>query len=796
MTQKYSQKAVNTFVKGLVTEASEMTFPEDASSDELNCDLLKNGARRRRQALVYEENDQESSFTVPSGAFHHTATWYNVAGKGGLEFLVVQINNMVYFYDKSVQPISAQEKSFSIDLYAYNVSNDFLPDSEPIQASSISGFLVITSPAIDPIKIKYDTATDSITVSAITIKVRDFDYLGMSSQLSKVARASNVVTVTTTERHGIIVGNSVTVVSSDSTFNGTFTVTAISGFTFTYSQTGANVSTKDVTGLATANIETNTYPTTQPSQNYIYDLYNQGWYSDRNGQTGNAYVYWDSQRSDWPPRSAPWWIAKNTSSNQDTTLFSKIDAGNTLAPNGHYILNFFSRDRSTASGLTGLPILTETARFRATATYAGRVWYAGLDSSLNGGKIFFSKVVGTDDDLGLCYQQADPTAEDTAGVVDSDGGYLVIPDAANIRALFPMGSMLLVFASNGIWSVGGVDDIFKASEFYVKKLSPFGLYSSKTLVNAMGTPIFWDTSGIYTVSDQGSAGGGIAVEDISGSIKTFYDNIVNEKKLLASSVFDRLNKRVYWMYSDNSEAVTYKNNYLLVLDLDLKAFFPWAIKDKASSTPYLMNGFFLSGVGSNQKDYPIAAGEDLVITGSNNVSQILSSNVNNTADVKFLVRKENGKMTMAEFHGTSLKDWGTENYSSYAETGYNFMGDATLKKNAPYITTYMRRTEENFISDGNGGYVADFPSSCLLTVKWDLSGQESRWSDPSQIYRMVNYPVVNPSDLTFNYPYDTIVARTKVRGKGRVLRLRFESVANNDFYLVGWESIIASNPRF
>jgi len=62
--QQYSQKTVNTFIKGLYTEASVMTYPENTSSDELNFDLLIDGTRRRRRGIAYESNYQNSSFTV------------------------------------------------------------------------------------------------------------------------------------------------------------------------------------------------------------------------------------------------------------------------------------------------------------------------------------------------------------------------------------------------------------------------------------------------------------------------------------------------------------------------------------------------------------------------------------------------------------------------------------------------------------------------------------------------------------------------------------------------------------
>jgi hypothetical protein len=734
MPQKYSQKLVNTFIKGLVTEASEMTFPENATSDELNCDLLKNGARRRRKAIQLEENFQASPFDVPAGTFVHEQTWANVSGLSGVEYLVLQVNDTVYFYDKSFQTLSAGRKSFSIDLNTYSASNSFSVAEEPIQCSSISGYLVMTSAAINPIKVKYVNST-TIEVSTITINVRDLEYQ----------------------------------------YKGTVAVDKQP----TLAELGGST-------------------TTDAFRTYKYDLYNIGWSSVNTGRGSNAFDYWDSERTDYPSRNKPWWIGKSSNSEQSTDAFRKIDAGNNLAPNGRYILDLFSKNRSAISGITGLATIVETARFRATAPYAGRVWYAGLDSAENGGKIFFSRVIQDEGDLGKCYQTADPTAEDSAGVVDSDGGFLLIPDAANIRALFPMGSTLLVMAQNGIWQVGGVDQVFKATEFFVKKISPFGISSARSLVDAMGMPIFWDTSGIYTVTVDGNQE---VVQQISQPIKQLFEAISNDKKAQVEAVFDRLNKRVYWMYPSNDETVAYKFNNILVLDLDLGAFFPWSVSDQTTgltggqTTPYVLGGTFLSGFGSAASDFGILVDEDTVLSDTDTVIATIDLASNIDTDIKFIVKTATGKLTFASFRDRGFKDWGVASYDSFAETGYDFMGDATLKKNAPYITTYMRRTEENFVADG-AGYTVDYPSSCYLVVKWDFSGDVSRWSDPSQLYRLVNYPIVNPSDLTFAYPYDTIVSRTKVRGKGRALRLKFYSEEGKDFYLVGWEQVVAGNPRF
>lgn len=809
MPQQVNLKPVNTFNKGLITEATVMTFPEGASSDELNCDLLKNGARQRRRSIQFEDNFQKSSFTVNDGDFVHTETWENVSGIGGKEFLVVQVNDKVYFYDKSPAVTSAAEKSFSIDLTDYDVGNSFAVNETPINCSSITGYLVIVSAAIDPIVVQYFPSSDTISVEPITIKIRDFEYLGMSSNIVSVARTSNVVSITTNTDHELSTSDVVQIDCSLGEFNGTFTVTGTPTSTrFTYSLTGPDLSTTTASGFVKETVwdsTTQNFPT-RTTRNYRYDLYNMGW-AERGvfGNRNNMYTFWRSNnnglnRSDYPPRNKPWWVGRITVSNYfDFNQFQNVKQGSTLAPNGRYILDFFNQNRSSATSgeppgsISGLTTIVETARFNATEAYAGRIWYAGLNSAKNGGKIFFSKVIESKQDLGFCYQKADPTAEDTEGLIDSDGGYLIIPDASNIVALFNTGSVLYVLASNGVWIIGGVDQVFKATEYYVSKLSNFGILNSGTLVNVSGTPIYWSNTGIYAIASEMDKP---SVQEISQPIKTFYDSISNAVKSKASSVFDRLNNRVYWLYSSEDETILSKNNKILVLDMTLQAYFPWEIEDTDGSTPYILDAFYTAGLGSEATDFFIVAGSDQVIdSNSDDVIETVEAPSNAQTEVKFLVKTADDKLTFAEIKGRDFLDWGSADYSSYAETGYDFYGSATLKKNTPYITAYLKRTEENFVVSG-GGYEADYPSGCILTTKWDLSGDSSRWSTPSQVYRILNYPTVNPNDLTFNYPYDTIVTRTKIRGKGRVMRMKFESETGKDFYLIGWEIVSGTNPRY
>lgn len=803
MPQQVNLKPVNTFNKGLVTEATVMTFPEGASSDELNCDLLKNGARQRRRGLVYEANYQTFA-NVQIGDLVHTENWTNVSGIGGTEFLVVQHNNIVYFFDKSAVAISSAQKSFSINLYTYAVTNTFNAATSPIQTSSINGSLVITSPAIEPIRVEYITSSDSISISKITINIRDFEYLSMSADIASVSRSGNISTINTTFSHSLVTGDTIQVTCDIGSFNGTFTVaTVLSTTSFTYSQTGSNVSLTNTGGIVTEtqfNVNSDLYPS-KVTSNYQYDLYNMGWaepgtYRFHSNNYSYPYAGWDANNTDYPPRNKPWFIGTRVDSNGDRVFtnqtFRATTFGKSLAPNGYYILDFFNQNRSAASGISNLTTVFELARFTTTAAYAGRVWYAGLNSKKNGGKIFFSKVIESNDDFGKCYQIASPTTEDTAGVVDSDGGYLIIPEASEIQSLFSIGSILYVFASNGIWAIGGVDQVFKATEFYVSKISNTGIVNSRTLVNAGGIPIFWDIGGIYTIQIESSQP---TVVNISDSIKAFYDALSNSVKKDTSSVYDQKNKRVYWMYPDEGSVNTGKKNNILILDMDLQAYFPWRISDTPSNTPYILAGYFTTGIGTTSQNSNVLVGEDQVIdVSSNTVVQSTTSLTSSDSQVEFLVKTSAGPMTVAVFNSRSFLDWGSANYSSYAETGYDFFGSATIKKNAPYITTYLKRTEQNFILQGSD-YYPDYPSGCIFTVKWDLSTDSSRWSNPSQLYRL-QQTIVDPNNLTFNYPYDTIVCRTKVRGKGRVLRMRFESEQGKDMYLIGWEMINSANPRY
>jgi hypothetical protein len=73
-----------------------------------------------------------------------------------------------------------------------------------------------------------------------------------SRTITNVAKTSQVVTITTSVAHGFSIGDSVTVAATSTTaVNGTFSIDTVTSTTFTYAQSGGNISTTADTGTVT-----------------------------------------------------------------------------------------------------------------------------------------------------------------------------------------------------------------------------------------------------------------------------------------------------------------------------------------------------------------------------------------------------------------------------------------------------------------------------------------------------------------------------------------------------------------
>lgn len=729
MAQRIGQKTVNTFVKGLITEAGEMTFPEGASTDELNCRLNRDGSRSRRLGFNIEDNGEfdYTVYTIGSDDVYSTTVWHNVGGQAGVDWLVLQYGKTLRFYSLGSEPFSRgtlnQDRiDHTVNLDNFKKGAEHSLSEVKVSTTSINGSLVVTSSELNPFVLEYTHETDTLTATQINIKVRDFDWQG----------------------------------------------------------------------------DTDTYfvSTTTPSLARHYDTLNAGWADDNNGRTGTALEYYiANDGGNYPALTHPWFAGKNATNEQSVPEWKKIGAGTTLTGNGRFVLDFFNKDRSAVSGIVGIAPEVETTRFKSVASFSGRVFYAGLTSAKNSGKLLFSKLVNTNSELGKCYQQNDPTAEDYNDLLDTDGGVILIPDATNIQYLHTIGPMLLVFAENGVWSVSGVDGVFRATEFSVQKITSVGIVNPQSFVDVEGVPIWWSKSGIHTLTFEAGTGRPSEENLTISTIQTFYDSIDSLSKARCHGVYDAQNKRVVWIYPENGEPDVNKKNRVLILDIALQAFYPWKVSDSQTGDNRRIVGLtYAQGAGSamvnSLVELPIGLFEPVVAADETDFVYIpkVTQLAESKSSVVFVVASDIG-LSFGLFNDKSFYDWGDANYTSFAETGYDFMGDLVLKKSAPYLVTYCRVTEEGWDDEA-----IIRPSSLYVSAYWDFRKTSS--TSAQQAYRYKKTPVPTGNPLDFGYPDTVISTRLKVRGTGRSMRIKFESEEGKDFTLIGYGILQGANNRF
>ena len=164
MSRASGQKEYVSLLKGLITEASPLSFPEGATSDELNFLVDKDGMlRKRRQGFKTIYTD--SLFEIPDaqGYLENIMYW---RGSG---YVVISL----VYGGKTWLRFHAVDQNFTM------FSNIEISDS-PVstQFAELTDIVVITlSGNKPPIVLEYDSVNKSIEVSRIAIHVRDFELI-------------------------------------------------------------------------------------------------------------------------------------------------------------------------------------------------------------------------------------------------------------------------------------------------------------------------------------------------------------------------------------------------------------------------------------------------------------------------------------------------------------------------------------------------------------------------------------------------------------------------------------------
>lgn len=736
MPRQTSLKTDFTFVGGLVTDGSFLTTPQNAWRDGDNIIPFLDGHIERRVKLDVEAlYNKAPSFDTTTKELHafSVSLWSSVGGDGLLTFAVVQEGQTVRFYDTSTSSISPNIKAFTIDLNTYkSVTSTNVFGTSLISMASGNGKLIIVSADTDPILVSYAAATDTISVTRLTLQIRDFSGL------------------------------------PDSTA----------------------VDTRPAALTSTHN----------------YNLKNQGW-TDTHINTYFAAI------GLYPSDAQIWLQGKDSSDNFSPTLLDKQDFGNGSAPKGRYILDVFNRDRTTVSGVAGLT--TETEAFRPTTTtfFAGRAWYSGISSDTLGSWILFSRIAETDAKYAQCYQEGDPTAEWTNDLLASDGGVIPIPNAGGIVKLQALQDSLLVFAQNGIWQILGDVGGFRADGYQVKQIASFGVVSGRSVVEVENTLAFWSSAGIYILEKDNVSGDYVPKSISQKKISDLYQEYQETSHIsYVSGFYDSVEKIIHWLHHVHSDGSftsvdRYKVSNILSFDLELGAFYTKSIADLSSNSPVVVGGFLSPNLSSASVTLNVVdSSGNQIVTGADTIVATVDFSASSPRIPKFLTIVPDGAnwaLTFSDFLNTEntpnkFKDWynfdgvGAETATlPYIITNYEILTDASRYFQAPYIVTHLHKTETGI--DSNGDPINE--SSCLLQGRWDWTDDSAggRWTSAQEVYRH-RQPILfaNPS-ATFTTGYPLVVAKTKIRGRGRSLHLKFTSASGKDMKIAGWAVQLAKN---
>lgn len=756
MPQLQNEVAYNTFIKGIITEAGPLTFPENASLDEVNFVLQRDGSRKKRLGMDYETEYVLKSTGMTSSTVGNTSVSFHRWDypKGNLEISlgIVRVHNQLWFVNLLNPSPSTEFMNGGNALTITNLS------SGRIDTAYINNELILVGEDLPyPIKLEYDTATDTVSYTTLYLKIRDF--FGVEDNYEISERSA-----TLSDEHLYNLKN-----------QGWNDDIQVKGY-------GESEEAGGVEAIAATFTEKGWYPSNA-------DIWYYGRHENPNKGTFGYYV--------------PNELAKNS-------------LNNSQAPQGSFIIDFKNRgsSRATKSGVNVPNADTEIGNLSCVAAYAGRVFYSGIlsqvidgdDRSPNySGYIFFTPTLFNNEKLDQCYQEADPTGEKVSDLIATDGGAIVIPEMVKAIRMIVLQDSLIIFAENGVWAIMGGDSGFKATDYQIKKISDSGTSFADSIVVAEGQIYYWSNTGIYSV---GVGDNGLQATNISlMTIQTLFNDFSQAAREHCIGIYEEKNARIRWLLNTATDydGVNFRNkyNYELIYDIALDAFYPLKVDITTSTFPYIAGHVSRPYYSITAVTNSVYVNGVQVQQDTNNVT-VTSNSISPFAfNPTYLVFVNNGGtfyFTFAKYTNTDFVDWYSHNntgqtYDCYLVTGYDVFKDAMRKKGIPYLYMYFYQTEDTFSQDGTD-FVLTNQSSCKVQAQWNWtsSAVSGKWGTQFQTYRL-RRDFIPSGAGTFANGEAVVVTKNKLRGEGKSLSLYISAEAGKNLHLVGWAVFMTANQK-
>ncbi len=803
--------------RGLNTESNEISFPDGFTIDERNYELLVDGSRRRRKALDQESGGSAKTVaTIATDQAHTSFKWRGVGGDPDKNFIVHQVGNVLYFSDDA-ETISTTYHTDTVTLDSFRISNtitDAQQAAESVQFSRGRGHLFITSKYQYPIFIEYNATGDSFIAARIQLRVRDFDGIsdGVSDQLQPGSidddHRYNL------RNRGWIEADIATYFTGQSVYPSkaqvwhkgyrrqtnvnfsdldgiqTFDDTKLAAEQFGQSsapQGGLFLDPLDTRFSASntnegTEVQISTWSMTgSPSAGGVVSITTVAAHGRSNGDsvTISGNIHDDSSFGIGSQLNSldGFWIISNVGATTFDFTLSSGSGGNGF--NDQFkqlgqINGNVSLPKSDGSQLTVGPT--------AVVYHGARIWYAGIPDSEWADTIFFTKIAQKSIAYGVCHQEADPTNPSFNQLSSSDGGTIVIPNLGKVQRLISLRAVLLVFSDNGVWEVGGGQrGLFTATGYSIRKITDAECSSSQSPISLGTNVVYTGPRGVHSIAPNEFTS---LLEEVNISeslIQTLWNSIPAVNQKVIQTVHDDALNRVYFLYGDSgiSGSTDNINQYAnaLVLDIRVGAWYKYVFD--VSTTSGILTAYSITESDSSDSSKKIKWATQATDT-------IVTADLDQTDFVDF---------------------GGSESPLPFMISGHDNIGDFQSRRQAPIITVYSKRTETGYTATGNG-FDADNESSTLMAAFWDWT-EAKQWDVPAlptiqedwdgttnnfgvsgkigsqnEVYRHVRGFV--PLAGTDSDGYPVVVTRNKVRGRGRVLQLRFNGAATKDSHILGF----------
>jgi hypothetical protein len=832
------------FNKGINTEAPLAAWPEGFTVDEQNFDLLQDGSRRRRLGLSYEAGEATSYFTCESvSTLTNDGTkyyrWKNVNNTDEVNLLVMQIGSAVYFWNDPISgplgvyigkldllPFKVQWDETDLDA-AYAAEDSKIQES-PVSFSEMEGKLIIAGEHIETLVIEYDVDIGFVTK---TFQFKERDMFGIDDgilldqmptemtpehqynlfnrgwEAEKITQfydeqtkypSKNMIQFMGMRRQtekGYSDDDGVKIFSPDKLMEEFFSnMSAPQGHItrnpfnrrYNVGTLGQGTAVTQIAWIDLSNFEAHADMkiTTSLAEHGLVE-------GDEVFLSGVKIQMWRGAPKIWDftgTHKVAYVVDAVTFSVNFHSYFDTRDWHNaTVKERGGY-----STDGVIKVNFAGTePCKT---RFPLVTSFSGRLFYGGCPDSRLADRVYFSKVIETDSDLGKCFQEADPTSEYISDLIPTDGGYITIPNLGILKGFLAYGRSLIIFSSEGVWSIGpGEGGMFSASGYSVNKISSAGCLSSHSILLVDNVPMYWSNAGIYAIMEDSNSGFLSATNVTQDTINGLFHAVRYDEKTRVKSSYDPIRKRAFFLYNsrlvnpatgnpplvgdageystsvtpmgvlDDTDAVEVVYDTALIFDARLGAWTKWVFGD---STRKIRDMFCLS-------------------------TNYSTDNLN--GGIRFLCQEQGTQQFyMGELTNTLYEDWGTES-PAFVYTGPDSLGEPERFKYAPYVHVFMRKetpiptvvdqTPDQDVEYTVGNSVdlvlSGRASSVLMQPRWD-------WARGADSGKITSYVQVFREVKLHPDSFGVVVTKNKVRGRGRNLFLAFKAGEKSPAWIDGW----------